>query len=203
MRAGNSFGGGGATDTRRLRSDRTQTASARQSGEQPWWQRAVIYQIAVKSFQDSNGDGKGDLRGLIGRIEHLIWLGVDAVWLTPIQPSPMLDFGYDIADFCSVDPAFGTLEDFDELIAKLHARDIKLILDFVPNHTSDEHSWFVESRSSRSNAKRDWYVWADPAENGGPPNNWLSRFGGGAGGRGAASGEYYYPDFLQEQHPPE
>lgn len=150
---------------------------------QSWWERAVIYQIAVKSFQDSNGDGIGDLQGLIGRVDHLAWLGVDAVWLTPIQPSPMRDFGYDIADFCSVNPIFGTLADVDELVATLHARDIKLVLDFVPNHTSDEHPWFAESRSSRLNAKRDWYVWADPAENGGPPNNWLSRFGGSGGAR--------------------
>lgn len=164
-----------------------------------WWQRAVIYQIAVPSFQDSNGDGKGDLPGLIKRIDYLAWLGIDAVWLTPIHRSPMRDFGYDIADFCSIDPRFGTLEDFDALVAALHARDIRIILDFVPNHTSDEHAWFAASRSSRSSAKRDWYVWADAAENGGPPNNWLSRFGGSAWEWDEATGQYYYHAFLKEQ----
>src|SRR3954464_13087116 len=165
----------------------------------PWWRRAVIYQIAVPSFQDSDGDGKGDLPGLIRRIDYLSWLGVDAGWLTPIYRSPMRDFGYDIAEFCSVDPRFGTLEDFDKLLAALHARDIRIILDFVPNHTSDEHAWFAESRSSRSHAKRDWYVWADAAENGGPPNNWLSRFGGSAWEWDEATGQYYYHSFLKEQ----
>jgi alpha-glucosidase len=167
--------------------------------ENAWWQRAVIYQAAVQSFQDSNGDGKGDLPGLISRTDYLAWLGVDAVWLTPIYRSPMRDFGYDIADFCSVDPRFGTLEDFDELVEALHARDIRVILDFVPNHTSDEHPWFTESRASRSNRKRDWYVWADPAKNGGPPNNWLSRFGGSAWEWDEATGQYYYHAFLKEQ----
>jgi len=193
MHARHSLAGG------RLRADLTQTARTHQSAQQTWWQRAVIYQIAVKSFQDSNGDGIGDLRGLISRIDHLSWLGVDAVWLTPVQRSPMRDFGYDIADFCSVDPVFGTLHEFDELLAALHARDIRLILDFVPNHTSDEHAWFIESRSSRSNPKRDWYVWADPAENGGPPNNWLSRFGGSAWEWDELSRQYYYHAFLKEQ----
>jgi len=197
MRA-NSLGGGGAGHSERFRSQ-AQPAVSQRSGEQRWWQRAVIYQIAVKSFQDSDGDGIGDLRGLIARIDYLTWLGVDAVWLTPIQRSPMRDFGYDIADFCSVDPVYGTLDDFDQLLATLHARDIRLILDFVPNHTSDEHPWFAESRSSRSNPKRDWYVWADPAENGGPPNNWLSRFGGSAWEWDDASGQFYYHAFLKEQ----
>jgi alpha-glucosidase len=169
------------------------------SAAQRWWERSVIYQVAVRSFQDSNGDGIGDLRGVIRRVEYLTWLGVDAIWLTPIQRSPMRDFGYDIADFCSVDPAYGTLEDFDELLSTLHGRDIKLILDFVPNHTSDEHSWFAESRSSRSNPKRDWYVWADASENGGPPNNWMSRFGGSAWEWDEVTGEYYYHAFLKEQ----
>jgi len=167
--------------------------------ENAWWKRAVFYQIAVQSFQDSDGDGKGDLRGLIGRLDYLSWLGVDALWLTPIYRSPMRDFGYDIADFCSVDPRFGSFKDFDELVAALHARDMRIILDFVPNHTSDEHPWFAESRSSRSNPNRDWYVWADPAENGGPPNNWLSRFGGSAWEWDEATGQYFYHAFLKEQ----
>ncbi len=164
-----------------------------------WWQQAVIYEIAPISFQDSDGDGKGDLNGLIGRIDYLVWFGVDAVWLTPIFPSPMLDFGYDIADFCAIDPAFGTLEDFDRLVERLHARGIRLILDFVPNHTSDQHPWFVQSCALRSNPKRDWYVWADPAADSGPPNNWLSRFGGSAWQWHEGSRQYYYHAFLLQQ----
>ncbi|HET9963228.1 MAG TPA: alpha-amylase family glycosyl hydrolase, partial [Nitrospiraceae bacterium] len=125
-----------------------------------WWQRAVFYEIAPISFQDSNGDGRGDLPGLINRIDHLEWLGIDAIWLTPIYRSPMRDLGYDIADYCAIDPLFGTMDDFDRLVGLLHERGIRLILDFVPNHTSDQHPWFVESRASRSSPKRDWYLWA-------------------------------------------
>jgi alpha-glucosidase len=132
--------------------------------ELKWWQRAVIYQIAPMSFQDSNGDGKGDLKGITVRLTYLEWLGIDAVWLCPIYPSPMLDFGYDITDFCGVNPLFGTLDEFDMLLDEMHARGIKLLLDFVPNHTSADHPWFIESRSSRTNTKRDWYVWAEPGE---------------------------------------
>ena len=165
----------------------------------PWWQRAVFYQIAPLSFQDSDGDGRGDLRGIIHRLAHLEWLGVTAVWLCPVYPSPMLDFGYDIADFTGIDPQFGMLADFDELLARLHQRGLKLLLDFVPNHTSDTHPWFVASKSSRTHPQRDWYVWADPAPNGGPPNNWLSRFGGSAWTFDAPSGQYYYHAFLEQQ----
>jgi alpha-glucosidase len=164
-----------------------------------WWRTAVIYEIAPLSFQDTDGDGKGDLKGIESRVEYLQWLGVDAVWLTPFFPSPMLDFGYDIADYCAVDPVFGTLEDFDRLIGQLHRRGIRLILDFVPNHTSHQHPWFVDSRSSRTSAKRDWYVWADPSPNGGPPNNWLSRFGGSSWQWDEATGQFYYHAFLLEQ----
>ena len=164
-----------------------------------WWRSAVIYEIAPISFQDTNGDGKGDLKGIESRIDYLEWLGIDAVWLTPFFPSPMLDFGYDIADYCAVNPIFGSLEDFDRLLEKLHSRNIKLILDFVPNHTSDKHAWFADSRSSRASAKRDWYVWADPSPNGGPPNNWLSRFGGSAWQWDENTGQYYYHAFLLEQ----
>jgi glycosidase len=128
-----------------------------------WWRSAVIYEIAPLSFQDTNDDGKGDLKGIESRIDYLSWLGIDAVWLTPFFPSPMLDFGYDITDYCAVDPVFGSLEDFDRLVEILHARNIRLLLDFVPNHTSDKHAWFADSRSSRTSAKRDWYVWADPS----------------------------------------
>ncbi len=165
----------------------------------PWWQRAIFYEIAPISFQDSNGDGKGDLPGLISRIDHLDWLGVSAVWLTPIFRSPMRDFGYDITDFCDIDPLFGTMQDFDRLLEMLHQRGIRLILDFVPNHTSDAHPWFKESRSSRSSEKRNWYVWADACADGGPPNNWLSRFGGSAWEWDERTEQYYYHSFLLEQ----
>jgi alpha-glucosidase len=164
-----------------------------------WWQRAVIYQIYPLSFQDTDGDGRGDLAGIIARLDHLAWLGVDAVWLSPIFRSPMRDFGYDISDFTEIDPCFGTLETFDRLTAALHERGIRLILDFVPNHTAIEHPWFAESRASRTSAKRDWYVWADSGPDGAPPNNWLSRFGGSAWERDPATGQVYYHAFLKEQ----
>jgi alpha-glucosidase len=166
---------------------------------QNWWRSAVIYELAPISFQDTNGDGRGDLRGIESRIEYLAWLGIDAVWLTPFYPSPMLDFGYDIADFCDVDPIFGCLEDFDRLLALLHSKGIKALLDFVPNHTSDQHAWFIDSRSSRTSAKRNWYVWADPSRDGGPPNNWLSRFGGSAWRWDHVTEQYYYHSFLPQQ----
>jgi alpha-glucosidase len=153
---------------------------ARNHAEVAWWQREAIYQIYPRSFQDSNGDGIGDLAGVIARMDYLAWPGVGAVWLSPIYRSPMADFGYDIADFTSVDPLFGTLDDLDQLLAGLHSRGMRLILDFVPNHTSDQHQWFIDARSSRDNPKRDWYVWSDPDPAGAPPNNWLSRFGGSA-----------------------
>ncbi|RXG92635.1 alpha-amylase family glycosyl hydrolase [Bradyrhizobium zhanjiangense] len=167
--------------------------------ERAWWQSAVIYEIAPISFQDSNGNGKGDLAGLMSRLDYLRWLGIDAVWLTPIYRSPFRDLGYDISDYCSIDPGFGTLDEFDRLVSALHAEGIRLILDLVPNHTADDHAWFVESSSSRHSAKSDWYIWADPAENGGPPNNWLSRFGGSAWEWCDARRQYYYHSFLVEQ----
>ena len=137
--------------------------------------------------------------GILARLDYLEWLGVDAVWLSPIYPSPMADFGYDISDYVDVDPIFGTLADFDRLIAEVHRRGMKLVLDFVPNHTSDQHAWFKESRSSRDNPKRDWYIWRDPAPGGGPPNNWLSNFGGDAWELDPATGQYYYHAFLKQQ----
>lgn len=167
--------------------------------EGAWWESAVIYEIALISFQDSNGDGKGDLAGLMSRIDYLKWLGVDAVWLTPICKSPFRDLGYDISDYCSIDPAFGSLEDFDRLLKALHAAGIRLILDLVPNHTANDHEWFIESSSSPNSAKADWYIWADPGENGGPPNNWLSRFGGSGWEWCEARRQYYYHSFLVEQ----
>src|SRR3984957_10236551 len=145
-----------------------------------WWQRGVIYQVYPRSFQDSDGDGIGDLPGILRRLDYLSSLGVDALWLSPVYPSPMADFGYDVADYTNIHPMFGTLEDFDRLVAELKRRGMRIILDFVPNHTSERHPWYQQSRSSRDNPKRDWYLWRDAAANGGPPNNWLSNFGGSA-----------------------
>jgi alpha-glucosidase len=167
--------------------------------EAAWWQKGVIYQIYPLSFQDSNGDGKGDLLGLEQRLDYLKDLEVDAVWLSPIYPSPMKDFGYDVSDYTDVDPTFGTLADFDRIVREIHARDMKILLDFVPNHTSDEHPWFLESRSSRRNRKRDWYIWKDPSPEGGPPNNWLSNFGGPAWTFDDHTQQYYYHAFLKHQ----
>jgi alpha-glucosidase len=164
-----------------------------------WWQSGAIYQVYPRSFQDSDGDGIGDLAGIAGRLDHLVTLGVDALWLSPIFPSPMADFGYDVADYCGIDPRFGTLADFDALLAAAHDRGLKLLLDFVPNHSSDRHPWFAASRTSRDDPKRDWYIWRDPAPGGGPPNNWISDFGGSAWEYDAATGQYYYHAFLKEQ----
>ena len=161
--------------------------------ELTWWQHAVIYEIYPRSFQDSNGDGIGDLNGILKRIDYLVVLGVDAIWISPIYPSPMADFGYDVADYCAIDPMFGTMEDFDRLLAEAHRRGLKVILDFVPNHTSDRHPWFLESRSSRDNPKRDWYIWRDQ------PNNWMSHFGGSAWEFDEKTGQYYLHSFLKEQ----
>ncbi|MDQ3077964.1 MAG: alpha-amylase family glycosyl hydrolase [Pseudomonadota bacterium] len=164
-----------------------------------WWEAGTIYQIYPRSFQDSDGDGIGDLTGIEARIDYLVRLGVDAVWLSPIFPSPMADFGYDVADYCDVEPMFGDLAAFDRLLAALHARGLKLLLDFVPNHSSDQHPWFVESRASLTSPKRDWYIWRDPAPGGGPPNNWMSDFGGAAWTLDPATGQYYLHAFLKEQ----
>src|SRR5438876_3799797 len=165
-----------------------------------WWQTGVIYQIYPRSFLDSNGDGVGDLPGITSKLDYVRWLGVDAVWLSPIYPSPMADFGYDVADYVDIHPMFGTLEDFDHLVEEAHARGLKVILDFVPNHTSDLHPWFVESRSSRTNAKRNWYIWHDAkAGGGGVPNNWVSEFGGSAWTWDEVTKQYYYHAFLKEQ----
>ncbi len=167
--------------------------------ESVWWQRGIIYQIYPRSFQDSGDDGIGDLAGIRRRLDHLVRLGVDALWISPFYPSPMADFGYDVADYCGVDPIFGTLADFDALVAEAHGRKLKVIVDFVPNHTSDRHPWFVESRTSRTNARRDWYLWRDPAPDGGPPNNWQSNFGGSGWTLDATTGQYYYHAFLAAQ----
>ncbi len=165
----------------------------------PWWHGATIYQIYPRSFADSNGDGIGDLPGITAHLDHVASLGVDAVWLSPFFTSPMKDFGYDVADYCDVDPIFGTLADFDALIARAHALGLKIIIDQVWSHTSDEHPWFVESRSSRTNPKADWYVWADARPDGSPPSNWQSVFGGPAWTWDARRGQYYLHNFLKEQ----
>jgi alpha-glucosidase len=169
-----------------------------------WWRTAVFYEIYVRSFQDSNGDGIGDLPGIIDRLDYLDdgtpqSLGVDALWLTPINPSPMFDFGYDVSDYRDVDPLFGSLHDLDRLIEEAHRRSIRIILDLVPNHTSHLHPWFQASRRSRTDAQRDWYIWRDPGPGGGAPNNWVSSFGGPAWTFDPASGQYYLHSFLAEQ----
>jgi alpha-glucosidase len=164
-----------------------------------WWQRGVVYQIYARSFMDSNGDGTGDLPGITSRLDYLEWLGVDAIWISPIFPSPMADFGYDVANYTDVEPLFGTLSDFDRLVAEAHRRDVRVILDYVPNHTSDQHAWFIESRASRDSPRRDWYLWADPRPDGGPPNNWLSSFGGSGWEWDPPTGQYYYHAYLREQ----
>ena len=168
-------------------------------GDKDWWRHGIFYQIYPRSFQDSNGDGVGDINGVIARLPYLKSLGIDAVWLSPIFPSPMADFGYDISDYTGIDPLFGTMADFDALLAAVHESGLKIILDLVPNHTSDQHPWFAEARSARDNPKRDWYIWRDPKPDGGPPNNWLSEFGGSAWQYDEATGQYYYHAFLAAQ----
>ena len=171
-----------------------------------WWKHGVIYQIYPRSFQDSNGDGVGDLPGILSRLDHLNdgtdrSLGIDAIWLSPFYRSPMADFGYDVSDHRDVDPIFGTLADFDRLLQAAHERGIRVVVDLVPNHTSDQHPWFVEARRSRTDPRRDWYVWADPARGGGPPNNWRSSFRrvGSAWTLDPPTGQYYLHHFLPQQ----
>jgi alpha-glucosidase len=165
-----------------------------------WWQTGVVYQIYPRSFRDTTGNGVGDLPGIIEKLDYLSdTLGMDAIWISPFYPSPMKDFGYDVADYCDVDPLFGDLADFDRLLAEAHQRGIKIIIDWVPNHTSDEHPWFYESRSSRDNLKRDWYIWRDPKPDGSPPNNWGSFFGGPAWTFDENTGQYYMHQFVPGQ----
>ena len=167
--------------------------------ERAWWHDGVVYQIYVRSFADTDGDGIGDLRGVIDRLDHLRWLGVDGIWLSPIHPSPNRDWGYDVADYLDVHPELGDLATMDRLVAEAGARDIRILLDLVPNHTSDRHAWFADSRSSRQAAHRDWYVWADPGPDGSAPNNWLSVFGGPAWELDPATGQCYLHNFLPGQ----
>jgi alpha-glucosidase len=164
-----------------------------------WWQRGVIYHVYPRSFLDTDGDGIGDLPGITRGLAYLEWLGVDAVWISPIYPSPMKDFGYDISDHTAVDPRFGTLAQFDALVAEAHRRGLRVIIDYVPNHTSDQHPWFVSSRAARDDPYRDWYVWRDPGGDGGPPNNWRSVFGGSAWTWDPTTAQYYYHAYLREQ----
>ncbi len=164
-----------------------------------WWRGAVIYQIYPRSFQDTNGDGVGDLLGIVRRLPHVASLGVDAIWISPFFTSPMRDFGYDVSDYCDVDPMFGSLADFDQLIATAHALGLKVMIDLVLSHTSDQHPWFAESRKARTGEKADWYVWADPKPDGTPPNNWLSIFGGSAWAWDARREQYYLHNFLTSQ----
>jgi alpha-glucosidase len=164
-----------------------------------WWRDGVFYQIYPRSFADSNGDGIGDLRGIVARLDHLQWLGIDGIWLNPTMPSPNDDWGYDVSDYCGVHPDLGTLEDLDALVAAAGERGMRVLLDLVPNHTSDRHPWFLDALSGRDARYRDYYVWADPAPDGGPPNNWLSNFGGSAWQPHEPTGQYYLNNFLPSQ----
>jgi alpha-glucosidase len=175
-------------------------AAQEESGlDEPWWASGVLYQIYPRSFADTNADGMGDLPGIIEHLDHLAWLGVDGIWLSPVTRSPNADWGYDVSDFCSIQPDLGTMDDVDTLIADAGRRGIRVLLDLVPNHTSDQHPWFLDSRSSRSALKRDWYVWADPKPDGSPPNNWVSSFGGPAWTPDSQTGQSYLHNHLAEQ----
>ena len=169
------------------------------SRSDPWWKHAIIYEIYPRSFQDSNGDGVGDINGISSRLDYLKDLGVDAIWITPMYPSPQVDFGYDIADYEAIDPQYGSMADFDRLVSEAKKRNIRIIMDYVPNHTSDQHPWFKESASSRSNPKRDWYIWRDGKRPGKPPNNWQSWFGHSAWQFDAKTGQWYYHYFYVQQ----
>lgn len=164
-----------------------------------WWREAIIYQVYPRSFLDTNGDGVGDLPGITAKLDYIASLGVDIVWISPFFKSPMKDFGYDVSDYCDVDPLFGTLADFDALIAKAHSLGLKIMIDQVMSHSAEEHPWFVESRKSRDNPKADWYVWADPRPDGNPPNNWLSVFGGSSWQWDSRRKQYYLHNFLVSQ----
>jgi alpha-glucosidase len=165
----------------------------------PWWREGLLYEVYVRSFADSNGDGIGDLAGVRSRLEHLAWLGVDGIWLSPIVPSPNADWGYDVSDYMDVDPVLGDLEEFDRLVADANQLGIRVLVDLVPNHTSDRHPWFLESRASRESPRRTWYVWADSRAPGEPPNNWMSEFGGRAWCFDDRTKQWYLHNFLPEQ----
>lgn len=177
----------------------TPARAERTAAADPWWKHAVIYEIYPRSFQDSKGDGMGDLNGIIARLDYLRDLGINAIWLTPIYPSPQVDFGYDVSDYTAIDPAYGTMADFDRLVSEARKRGIRIIMDFVINHTSDQNPWFQASRSSRTNSKRDWYIWRDGKGPGQPPNNWISWFGHSAWQFDPKTGQYYYHYFYPQQ----
>lgn len=177
-----------------------QSHSTQQLGGNPnWWRGSLIYQIYPRSYLDTNHDGVGDLAGIEKKLDYLAWLGIDAIWISPFFKSPMKDFGYDVSDYCDVDPLFGTLEDFDRVVAKAHSLGMRVLIDQVLSHTSDQHAWFKESRSSRTNSKADWYVWAEPKPDGTPPTNWLSIFGGSAWEWDSHRRQYYLHNFLTSQ----
>jgi alpha-glucosidase len=165
----------------------------------PWWKTAVLYQIYPRSFADSNADGNGDIGGILDHLDHLEWLGVDGIWLSPVTVSPNADWGYDVADYCAVEPDLGTMAELDLLVARAGARGMRILLDLVPNHTSNQHPWFVESRTSLTSPKRDWYVWSGPGPDGALPNNWVSSFGGPAWTLDPMTGQYYLHNHLVEQ----
>ena len=177
---------------------KTQASATTKTSEDLWWKHAVIYEIYPRSFQDSDNDGIGDINGIESRLSYLKQLGIDAIWITPMYPSPQVDFGYDIADYEAIDPQYGTMADFDALLHAAKAQGIRVIMDLVLNHTSEQHPWFKESRSSRTNPRRDWYIWRD-GKNGGPPNNWQSWFGHSAWTLDPATGQYYYHHFYVQQ----
>jgi alpha-glucosidase len=176
-----------------------QTGQQAQSPSDPWWKHTVIYEIYPRSFQDSNGDGIGDINGITSRLDYLKDLGINAIWITPMYPSPQVDFGYDVANYEAIDPQFGTMADFDHLVSEAKKRNIRVIMDWVPNHTSDQNAWFLESRSSRTNPKRDWYIWRDGKGPGKPPNNWQSWFGHSAWQYDQKTGQWYYHHFYVQQ----
>lgn len=187
------------SDLRKVENHPATSLQAQAARSQEWWREAVIYQVYPRSFLDTNGDGVGDLPGITAKLDYIAALGVDIVWISPFFTSPMRDFGYDVADYCDVDPLFGSLADFDALVQRAHVLGLKIMIDQVLSHSSDEHPWFVESRSSRDNPKSDWYVWVDPQADGTPPNNWLSIFGGSAWQWDSRRCQYYLHNFLTSQ----
>lgn len=164
-----------------------------------WWKEAIVYEILIPSFQDSNGDGIGDLPGIIERLDYLKDLSIGALWLSPFYKTEFFDIGYDVSDYCDIDPRFGSIDDFKRLLEEAHRRDIRIVIDYVPNHTSNKHPWFLKSRESRNNRYRDYYLWSDPATDGGAPNNWINRFGLSAWTFDEATGQYYFGTFAPEQ----
>lgn len=181
------------------RSSGPSSAEDAPTSDVPWWVSGVLYEIYPRSFADSDGDGIGDLQGILDHLDHLQWLGVDGLWLSPVSPSPKADWGYDVADYCDVDPDYGTLATLDTLVAEAGRRGMRILLDLVPNHTSESHPWFVDARASRDATHRDWYVWADPLPDGSPPNNWRAQFGGPAWTLDEGTGQFYLHNFTPEQ----